>query len=109
VGVLEVEVRLEVFCIIDGIVLAGDDVIQALALLVTLECGLVELVVDGLVLLVIDEFMQDGSVLDGLLLVVVAFEELLFRSGEIDLFLELVLVVLLLVVGLRLWLEIEEV
>ncbi len=72
--IVQVKVIFEVFCIIDGVVLAGDDVIKALTLLVTLEGGLVELIIDCLVLFVVDKFMQNGSILDGLFLIVVALE-----------------------------------
>ena len=57
--------------------------LEVLALLVALEGGLVEVVVDGLVFLVVDEAVQDASLL-GRILRLVALEELLLRSGEVN-------------------------
>lgn len=55
--VFEVEVRLKVLGIVNRVIFAGDDIVKPLALLVTFECGFVELVMDCLVLLVINELL----------------------------------------------------
>lgn len=110
--VFQVEVRLEVLGIIDWVILAGDDVIKSLTLLMAFECGLVELVIDCFILLVINKLVQDRAIFQRLFLIVIALEEFLFGSGQIDLSLELVffLVILVLqVVGLGLWLQVKEV
>lgn len=73
----------------------------------TLECGLVEVVVDGLIFLVVDETVEDASLLDRVLHFV-ALEELLFWGGQVNFPLKCVLCFWLVVRdGLRL--QIHEV
>ena len=73
-----------------------------------MEGGLIELIVDGLILLVVDETMQDASFLGRVLGLVVALEELLLGRGQVDLPLERVLR-LVFVAGDGLGLEVHEV
>lgn len=102
--VLQAEIRPEVLDISGVLVLADFLVFAGLVV----EGGLVELVVDGLVFLVVDQAVQDASFLGRVLGLVVALEELLLGSGQVDFPFERVLG-LMLVAGNGLGLEVHEV
>jgi hypothetical protein len=107
-GVFQVELRLEVLHIVDGIVLAGNDILESLAFLVTLEGRFVEFVVDGLVLLVVDDGVQNAFILDGLFQFV-PLEEFFLWSGQVDLTLQFIFLLVVIVLREGFWLQIEKV
>lgn len=106
--VFKVEVHLEVLSVINRVIFAGNYIVKPLALLMAFECGLVEFVIDCLVLLVINELMQDGTIFQRLFLIVITLKKLFFGSGQVYLSLELIffVVLVLLLVGLGFWLQI---
>lgn len=84
------EVSFEVLCISNVVIFASEDILQSFAFLVTFQSWLVKLIIDGLVLFVINQRMQDTLIfllllllllLIYLLFLLVSFEEFLLRSG----------------------------